>query len=170
MLDSNNKKATPFAYGAGHVRPNRAMDPGLVYDLSTNDYLNFLCGRGYNQSMIRVFSGKPYVCPKSFSVSDLNYPSISVAELSGATTVRRKVKNVGSPGTYRVRVRSPAGVRVSVNPLTLTFNKSGEEKKFEVTFKSKGNLQALPASYAFGQLIWSDGYHYVRSSLVVKHN
>ncbi|XVF76963.1 hypothetical protein PTKIN_Ptkin14bG0002100 [Pterospermum kingtungense] len=167
MLDSTNKKATPFAYGAGHVRPNRAMDPGLVYDLTVDDYLNFLCARGYNQSLIRVFSGKPYACPKSFSVLDLNYPSITVPDMSGTTTVIRKVKNVGSAGTYTVHVRSPAGVTVSVNPSTLTFTKSGEEKKFEVTFTAKGNV--MPAIYAFGQLVWSDGYHYVRSTLVVKH-
>ncbi|XP_022716660.1 subtilisin-like protease SBT5.4 [Durio zibethinus] len=167
MLDSSNKKATPFAYGAGHVRPNRAMDPGLVYDLTVDDYLNFLCARGYNQSMIRLFSDKPYTCPKSFSLAHFNYPSISVPQLSGSTTVSRKVKNVGSPGTYNARVRSPAGVRVSVNPSKLKFEKIGEEKKFEVTFKTRTNGQL--AGYVFGQLIWSDGQHYVRSPLVVKH-
>ncbi|XVE50924.1 hypothetical protein DITRI_Ditri01bG0202400 [Diplodiscus trichospermus] len=167
MLDSNNNKATPFGYGAGHVRPNRAMDPGLVYDLTIDDYLNFLCARGYNQSIIRLFSGKPYACPKSFRVADFNYPSISVPELTGTTTVSRKVKNVGSPGTYKARVRSPAGVTVTVHPSTLTFKKIGEEKKFEMRFKAKRNEE--PADYAFGQLIWSDGNHYVRSSIVVKH-
>ncbi|XWS51682.1 hypothetical protein CRYUN_Cryun11dG0004200 [Craigia yunnanensis] len=167
MLDSSNKRATPFAYGAGHVRPNRAMDPGLVFDLTVDDYLNFLCARGYNQSMISLFSDKPYACPKSNSVADFNYPSISVPRLNDSTTVSRKVKNVGSPGTYKARVRSPVGVTVSVNPSTLTFKKSGEEKKFEVTFKSKSNAQR--GGYVFGQLIWSDGHHYVRSPLVVKH-
>ncbi|EOY11902.1 Xylem serine proteinase 1, putative [Theobroma cacao] len=167
MVDSTNKKATPFAYGGGHVRPNRAMDPGLVYDLTVDDYLNYLCSRGYNQSMIRLFSDKPYTCPKSFSLSDFNYPSISVDKFGGSATVSRKVKNVGSPGTYRARVRSPAGVTVSVNPSTLTFEKKGEEKKFEVTFKAKSNGQ--PAGFVFGQLIWSNGHHYVRSPLVVKH-
>ncbi|XVF03571.1 hypothetical protein REPUB_Repub05bG0004900 [Reevesia pubescens] len=171
ILDSNNKKATPFAYGAGHVRPNRAMDPGLVYDLTVDDYMNYLCGLGYNESMIRIFSDKPYACPKSFSVADLNYPSISVPQLSGSssTSVRRKVKNVGSPGTYKPRVKSPAGVRVSVNPSTLKFEKIGEEKEFEVTFMSKSNGQAGGGGYVFGHLIWSDGHHYVRSPIVVKH-
>ncbi|XVF33840.1 hypothetical protein REPUB_Repub18cG0006200 [Reevesia pubescens] len=168
MLDSSNKKATPFGYGAGHVRPNRAMDPGLIYDLTIDDYLNFLCARGYNQCKVRLFSDKPYACPKSYSVANFNYPSISVPHLSGSTTVTRKVKNVGSPGTYKARIRSPAGITVSVNPSTLTFKKSGEEKKFEVTFKSKSNVKAA-AGYVFGRLIWSDGYHYVRSPLAVKH-
>ncbi|XVE80618.1 hypothetical protein DITRI_Ditri14bG0153800 [Diplodiscus trichospermus] len=167
MVDSSNKRATPFAYGSGHVRPNAAMDPGLVYDLKVDDYLNFLCARGYNESMIRRFSEKPYACPKSYNLANFNYPSISVPQLSGSATVTRKVKNVGSPGTYKARVRSPAGVTVSVKPSTLTFKKIGEEKEFRVTFKSKGDGQ--PAGYAFGRLIWSDGRHHVRSPLVVKH-
>ncbi|XVF27829.1 hypothetical protein REPUB_Repub14bG0142900 [Reevesia pubescens] len=171
ILDSNNKKATPFAYGAGHVKPNRAMDSGLVYDLTIDDYMNYLCGLAYNESMIRIFSDKPYTCPKSFSVADLNYPSISVPQLSGSssTSVRRKVKNVGSPGTYKARVKSPARVRVSVNPSTLKFKKIGEEKEFEVTFMSKSNCQAGGGGYVFGHLIWSDGHHYVKSPIVVKH-
>lgn len=33
-----------FSQGAGHVRPNSAANPGLVYDLNFNDGLAFLCG------------------------------------------------------------------------------------------------------------------------------
>jgi hypothetical protein len=35
MRNESSVKATPFDYGAGHMRPKRAMDPGLVYDLTT---------------------------------------------------------------------------------------------------------------------------------------
>ncbi|GMJ16008.1 hypothetical protein like AT5G59810 [Hibiscus trionum] len=172
MIDSDNKRATPFEYGAGHVRPNRAMDPGLIYDLTADDYLNYLCARGYNQTFIQLFSDKPYSCPESHRVTDLNYPSITVPELHGSVTIRRKVKNVGTPGTYRAHVRSPAGVTVTVKPSTLTFKKIGEELKFEVTFKTKRGAEeeADEEGYAFGVLTWSDGYHYVRSPLVVSHN
>ncbi|MBA0553248.1 hypothetical protein Golob_012444 [Gossypium lobatum] len=169
MLDSSNKRATPFAYGSGHVRPNRAMDPGLVYDITVNDYFNFLCARGYNQSLLRLFSDKPYACPKSYGVMDLNYPSISVSQLNGSMTVRRTVKNVGSArSTYKARVRSPAGVTVSVKPSTLKFEKIGEEKKFEVKFELNKN-NAKSEDYVFGELLWSDGNHYVRSPIVVKY-
>ncbi|KAK7394579.1 hypothetical protein VNO78_15111 [Psophocarpus tetragonolobus] len=40
--------ADPFTYGLGHVRPDLAVDPGLVYDLGLTDYLNFLCASGYD--------------------------------------------------------------------------------------------------------------------------
>ncbi|PQQ01477.1 subtilisin-like protease SBT5.4 [Prunus yedoensis var. nudiflora] len=44
ILDDSSSyvKATPFAYGSGHIQPNKAMDPGLIYNLTTLDYLNFL--------------------------------------------------------------------------------------------------------------------------------
>ncbi|KAK8630196.1 hypothetical protein V6N13_079001 [Hibiscus sabdariffa] len=167
MSDSNNKKATPFGYGSGHVRPNRAMDPGLVYDLKIEDYLNFLCARGYNQTSIRLFSDKPFVCPKSFSLIDLNYPSISVPELKGKVTVSRTVKNVGSPrSTYKVRVRSPLGITITVNPSILKFTKLDEEKSFKVTIKPNSDGSQ---DFVFGELLWSDGKHNVRSPIAVWH-
>jgi len=33
-----------FRQGAGHVKPNSAADPGLVFDSNMNDWLGFLCG------------------------------------------------------------------------------------------------------------------------------
>lgn len=161
-------KATPFSYGAGHVRPNRAMDPGLVYDLTVSDYLNFLCYLGYNQSQISLFSQAPYKCPAKLknTLLNLNYPSITVPYLSSSITVTRTLKNVGSPGIYKAVVRQPSGVSVSVVPDSLKFDKIGEEKSFSVTLKVKG--RKAHKEYAFGELVWSDGKHYVRSPIVVK--
>ncbi|XP_065864503.1 subtilisin-like protease SBT5.4 [Euphorbia lathyris] len=168
LLDSStNQKATPFDYGAGHVRPNQAMDPGLVYDLTVDDYLNFLCSRGYNQSLIKLFSGESYSCPESFNLEDFNYPSISIVNLMNETlTVSRRVKNVGTPGTYKVSVKQPNGVSVWVKPESLEFEKIGEEKSFEVSFKAKSEGRD-DVNYVFGGLTWSDGKHYVRSPIVV---
>lgn len=149
------------------MQPNRAMDPGLVYDLSVDDYLGFLCAIGFNQTQVRLFSEEDYTCPRPpVGLLDFNYPSITVPYLSGSVTVTRRVKNVGSPGTYRARVRSPSGVSVRVEPDELEFSREGEEKAFRVTLSAKkhGGLR----DYVFGQLIWSDGRHYVRSPIVVK--
>ncbi|KAJ0965276.1 hypothetical protein J5N97_026414 [Dioscorea zingiberensis] len=164
MRNSSFKKATPFSYGAGHVRPNRAMDPGLIYDLTTSDYLNFLCSIGYNSTQITAFSKEGYVCPvKPVKLEDLNYPSITVSRLRGVVTVTRKVKNVGSLGTYEARIEAPAGVSVTVKPEKLVFDKFGEELVFVVTLQARQK----GSGYVFGRLIWSDGKHYVRSPIVV---
>ncbi|CAI0440326.1 unnamed protein product, partial [Linum tenue] len=161
ILDSTLEKATPFSYGSGHIRPNRAMDPGLVYDLSVSDYLDFLCARG-------LFSDAPHECPKHARIMDLNYPSIAVPKLKGGSsiTMTRKVKNVGkSPARYAVRIKEPKGVSVSVKPNVLKFNKLGEEKKFKVILKAKWNGTA--DDYVFGGITWTDGIHYVRSPIAV---
>ncbi|XP_030509610.2 subtilisin-like protease SBT5.3 [Cannabis sativa] len=168
LLDWNMTKATPFEYGSGHIQPNRAMDPGLVYDRTINDYLNFLCAHGYNKTSLQLFYNKPFKCSKSFTLANLNYPSITVTDLSSkSVTVTRIVKNVGSPGTYKAYVKAPIGVYVYVKPTILEFTKVGEEKKFEVLFKPK--FVGKPKDYVFGQLKWSDGKHYVRSPIVVKY-
>ncbi|GLT73825.1 hypothetical protein SLA2020_456580 [Shorea laevis] len=167
LLDASNEEATPFAYGAGHVRPNQAMHPGLIYDLTINDYLNYLCAQGYNRSLLKMFTDKPYVCPKSYRLTDFNYPSISVPDLSRPITITRRVKNVGPSGTYYSHIKSPHGVSVLVKPRHLTFKRIGEEKKFKVTFKARSKVD--PREYVFGMLVWTDGIHYVRSPLVVRH-
>ncbi|KOM33648.1 hypothetical protein LR48_Vigan01g320400 [Vigna angularis] len=131
MLDVDGEKANPFAYGSGHIRPNRAMDPGLVYDLSMNDYLNFLCVTGYNQPQIMAFSGAHYRCPEIIEILDFNYPTMTIPKLYGTASLTRRVKNVGSPGTYIARLRVPAGLFISVEPRVLKFDKIGEEKSFK---------------------------------------
>ncbi|KAH7574726.1 hypothetical protein JRO89_XS03G0336100 [Xanthoceras sorbifolium] len=167
IVDLNNKEATPFDYGSGHVRPDLAADPGLVYDLTVGDYLNFLCTRGYNETAISLFySGQPFVCPKTFSLADFNYPSIAVANLSDSVTITRRLKNVGEPGTYKVSVQELAGVLVQVEPESLTFGKQGEEHTFKVVLKRNDNVQL--GRYVFGGLTWSDGSHHVRSPIAVK--
>ncbi|KAG6754846.1 hypothetical protein POTOM_040644 [Populus tomentosa] len=166
IADASAAVATPFNYGSGHLRPNRAMDPGLVYDLTTTDYLKFLCSIGYNATQLSIFIEEPYACPpKNISLLNFNYPSITVPNLSGNVTLTRTLKNVGTPGLYRVRVKKPDGILVKVEPASLKFSKLNEEKTFKVTLKAKDNW--FDSSCVFGGLTWSDGVHHVRSPIVV---
>ncbi|CAA0828568.1 Subtilisin-like protease SBT5.4 [Striga hermonthica] len=168
LSDSSHEKAKPFAYGSGHIRPNRAQDPGLVYDLTVNDYLDFLCGLGYNETKLAHFTTSHYDCPTDYSVLDFNNPSITVPKVNGSVTVARKVKNVGRPGKYTASIRHPPGFRASVEPNVLEFEKIGEEKVFRVTIKA--TKEGVKRGYSFGELLWSDGRHFVRSPIVANHN
>ncbi|XP_026395903.1 subtilisin-like protease SBT5.4 [Papaver somniferum] len=155
---------TPFSYGAGHIRPTRAMDPGLVYDLAVHDYLDFLCSTGANINQVSNFANDGYKC-KKIRLVNFNYPAITIPILSRPVTVTRTVKNVGSPGTYIVKAIAPLGVTMNVKPKRLKFEKIGEDKTFNVTLKVKrGYVIEKPV---FGKLIWYDGVHYVRSPIIV---
>lgn len=152
-----------FRRGAGHVAPNKAVDPGLVYDSDFVDWLAFLCGTttGVNPATCNALAGAGY----SFDPSDLNAASIAIGDLTGAQTVTRTVTNVGrGVATYHATVGGLAGFTVAVDPWTLPIG-PGESESFRVTFtRTTATLNA----YAGGQLTWSDGTHNVRSPLVVR--
>ncbi|KAJ4911011.1 Subtilisin-like protease SBT5.4 [Raphanus sativus] len=166
MVDATFHKATPFGYGSGHVQPNKASHPGLVYDLNTGDYLDFLCAIGYANKVVQLFADDPlYTCRTGANLLDFNYPSITVPKLTDSVTITRKLTNVGPPSTYRAYFRAPLGVEVSVEPKLLTFSKVGEEKMFQMTLQVKS---AKALGYLFGELTWTDTKHHVRSPIVVE--
>uniref|UniRef100_A0A2P2IVK6 Uncharacterized protein MANES_16G104900 n=1 Tax=Rhizophora mucronata TaxID=61149 RepID=A0A2P2IVK6_RHIMU len=164
--DVTRVAANPFNYGSGHIRPGLAVDPGLVYDLTITDYFGFLCAIGYNTTQLSSFD-ETYKCQQNTTnLLDLNYPSISVPNLSGKVTLTRTLKNVGTPGEYTVTVDAPDGISVTVDPSTLEFTKINEEKKFVVTIDAKEGSKI--GMYLSGGILWSDGVHQVRSPVAVK--
>jgi len=167
IKDDSLQRAGPFNYGAGHVYPNKAADPGLVYDLSLRDYNNFFCSLYYNSSQLKAITGKAFNCPaRPSKIYNLNYPSITVSALKGSATVRRTVTNVaGGPVTYKAKVQSPDGVSVLVEPAELHFSTSGEKKTFTVSLKA---VKSSRGEYVFGSLAWKYGKYSVASPIVVK--
>ena len=159
----NTNPVLIFRQGAGHVRPNGAADPGLVYDSDVLDWLAFLCGSttGVNPATCTALASAGY----SFDASDLNVPSIAIGDLAGIQTVTRRVTNVGgSPATYNATVTGMSGFTTVVTPSSLTLA-PGETKEFEVTFT---RTTAALNAYTGGQLTWSDGTHSVRSPIVAR--
>ncbi|MED6184600.1 hypothetical protein PIB30_048982 [Stylosanthes scabra] len=167
IQDADNTLATPFAYGSGHVQPDLAMDPGLVYDITIYDYLNFLCASGYSENLIAsLIFNKTFVCYGSHRVTDLNYPSITLPNLgSSAENVTRTVTNVGPPSTYVASAELP-GFNIVVVPSSLTFKRVGEKKRFQVIVEATS--ESPKGSYEFGELKWTNGNHIVRSPIVVR--
>jgi len=152
-----------FRQGAGHISPNGAANPGLVYNAGFNDWLAFLCGSttGVIPSTCSALVGSGY----STDPSNLNVASIAIGDMAGVQTVTRKVTNVGAGvATYASSFTGMTGINVSIIPASLTLN-PGETKLFTVTFTR--TTVALNA-YTGGQLTWSDGTHNVRIPMVVR--
>lgn len=164
--------STEFAYGAGHVDPIAAINPGLVYDLTKADYLAFLCGMGYNATTVKLISGETVTCTEQALPRNLNYPSMS-AKLSGSDhssfsiSFNRTVTNVGTPiSIYKSKLVLNYGskLNVKVSPSVLSFKKVNEKHSFTVTVSGSNLNPNLPSS---ANLIWFDGTHNVRSPIVI---
>ena len=159
----NTNPVLIFRQGAGHVQPNKAADPGLVYDSSWNDWLAFLCGTttAVNPAACTALKAAGY----SLDASDMNVASIAIGDLAGVQTVKRRVTNVGSASaTYTAAVTGMSGITTTVTPSSLTLT-PGATGEFSVSFR---RTTAALNAYTGGQLAWSDGTHTVRSPIVVQ--
>ncbi|ERN19445.1 hypothetical protein AMTR_s00069p00178930 [Amborella trichopoda] len=99
--DQTQNPADVFETGASHMNPTNAADPGrLVYDLSADDYIPYLCGLGHTEDHIQVITRSHVHCSNKTSISEgeLNYPSFTVILTSSGPstiTLKRTVTNVG---------------------------------------------------------------------------
>jgi subtilisin family serine protease len=165
ILDGpNTNPLVIFRQGAGHVQPNKAANPGLVFDSSWNDWLAFLCGTttGVNPASCTALKTAGY----STDPSDMNVASIAIGDLAGIQTVTRKVTNVsGTTATFNAAVTGMTGITTVVSPASLTLA-AGATGTFKVTF-TRTAAAALNA-YTGGQLTWSNATHSVRIPLVIR--
>ena len=163
VLDGpNTHPLVIFRQGAGHIRPNSAADPGLVYNAGWNNWLAFLCGAttGVNAATCSALKSMGY----STDPSDLNVASIAIGDMAGVQTITRKVTNVGAAATYTASYSGMAGFEVEITPASLTLA-SGQTGTFTVKFT---RTDAALNEYTGGQLTWADGTHSVRIPMVVK--
>ncbi|XP_009348700.3 subtilisin-like protease SBT3.10 isoform X1 [Pyrus x bretschneideri] len=160
------KEADPFDMGGGHVDPNKAIDPGLIFDTSTKDYMQFLCSLGYTSASITRLTKNTINCSTKGHGMNFNLPSITIPNLKRATTVTRTVTNVGQINSkYTVLVQAPSGVKMTVEPQSLIFNITSQILSFKVTFFS---TERVNGGYKFGSLTWTDGEHIVRSPVAIR--
>lgn len=157
-MDPNQDNDREFAYGSGLLNPVKAVDPGLVFDTSEEDYVKF----SYKQDH-SVCKGE-----KRGRGWDLNYPSFALAIKDGDKikgSFNRTVTNVGNPSsTYNATVAAPESLKVKVEPSVLSFGASGEKKSFKVKIEGPEISQVPIIS---GSMTWRDGVHEVRTPIVV---
>jgi hypothetical protein len=147
-----------FRQGAGHVRPNLAANPGLVFDSGFTDWLGFLCGTQLPSSYCTA-RGIPVLDP-----SDLNMASIAIGDLAGTQTVTRTVTNVGPTSTYSASVSGLAGISVDISPASFTIPTGGKQI-IQITFT---RTSAALNAYTGGQITWTSGENSVRIPAVVR--
>ncbi|CAM8983392.1 unnamed protein product [Rhodiola kirilowii] len=167
---ATKSSSTPFDIGAGHINPIPALNPGLVYNNTIQDYVDFLCASSYTAAQIKAITRSDFTCQsgKTYRAEDLNYPSFAVpfpaSTSSNATTTvtyARTLTNVGNAGTYTASVSSQtSSAKIVISPSSLSFSSYNEEKTYTVTFTGSSQASGTISS---GQITWSDGTHTVSS-------
>ncbi|KAH7543408.1 hypothetical protein FEM48_Zijuj02G0180800 [Ziziphus jujuba var. spinosa] len=172
ILDNGNdlEFASPLAIGSGQIDPNSALNPGLIYDATPQDYVNLLSSMNFTSDQIFAITRS-----KAFNFSnpsfDLNYPSF-IAFYDNQTVSRiekfeRTVTNVGNGMVkYKAMVIAPASSEVTVSPVTLVFGKKYEKQSYTLTIKYS---MAKRGKVSFGEIVWveENGKHTVRGSIAV---
>lgn len=156
---------SPLDFGAGEVDPAKAFNPGLVYDSSPTEWLQFSCGIGVHL----ILDDGSDVCDQvgTIAPNQLNYPSIAFGSLAGTDTVTRTVTNTRQRwAIYIANVKAPAGYKVKVDPPVLVV-KPGGTASFKVTLT---RTTAAFDTYGFGSLTWHNVFdgNDVRSPIAVQ--
>ncbi|GER40976.1 subtilase family protein [Striga asiatica] len=160
--DLNQSPATPFDMGSGFVNATGALDPGLIFNSSYDDYMSFLCGINGSSQVVLNYTDQS--CGTyTMKAIDLNLPSITISKLNQSTLVQRTVTNVGKNETYNVRWSSPYGVSVKVSPARFSIA-SGENQILNISINATIN-----SSFAsFGRIgVFGTGGHLVNVPLSV---
>jgi len=156
--------ANPFDYGAGHIVPNDSLNPGLIYDVSDDEFDAFACGTdspGVSEGRCDELENAGV----SFAAQDLNQPSIGLARLANTETISRRVTNVSDESqTFVASVTAPPGIQVAVTPANLSLG-PGQTTTFDVTFVYESGPLDL---WRFGSLTWTSNDHSVYSTIAVK--
>lgn len=101
-ISTDFQSDSPLAMGAGHINPNQALDPGLIYDATAQDFVNLLCSMNFSFDQISSII-KTRIYNYSTPSSNINYPSFVVLYNDSSTArvqnFTRITTNVGKGAT-----------------------------------------------------------------------
>ena len=138
--------ANPLDFGAGHIVPNSALNPGLVYEVNNDEF-------------------DAYLADMSEQARNLNLPSIALSKLANSQTVTRRVTNVSDEaGAYTVEISPPPGMGVTIVPNSISLA-PGQSTTFDVTVDYESGPLDL---WRYGSFTWRSDAHDVFSPIAVK--
>ncbi|KAJ0446434.1 putative cucumisin [Helianthus annuus] len=176
IVDERGLPADVFALGSGHVNPQKAHEPGLVFDIQPDDYIPYLCGLGYTPEQIEMIVKKKASCLKTIPEAQLNYPSFVVSLTRGDRKIySRTVTNVGlANSSYSIRdIYVPKGVSVEVTihnrQDVMSFTAVLQKQTYEVTF-TRDIKDTKKSPYGQGHMTWvsQSGKYTVRTPFSFK--
>lgn len=179
-LGNKNKVATPLAMGSGHVNPNKAIDPGLIYDMGIQDYVNLVCALNYTKTQIQTITRSASNDCENPSL-DLNYPSfITTVNIDGddsktgreiSREFKRIVTNIGKNiTTYEAKLTPMKGLVVTVKPKKLEFKRKNQKLSYKLKIEGCVRVKRSETDVVFGYLSWVEiggTGHIVQSPIVV---
>lgn len=148
----------PWGQGAGHIDPNRASDPGLIYDSGRNDWIKYQCK--LNKSAVTPATDCSTVGALG-ETYELNLASITAGAILKDALIPRTVTNVGSTSATYTATVALDGFTAEVSPPSLTLA-PGASGSFTVKLVP---TTAIEGEWHYGELVWRDGVHQVRSPL-----
>ncbi|KAK4348830.1 hypothetical protein RND71_031585 [Anisodus tanguticus] len=172
-IGKKNEAATPLAMGAGHIDPNKALDPGLIYDATPQDYVNLLCALNFTSKQIQTITrSSSYTC--SNPSLDLNYPSFiafftrnsSESDPKRIHEFKRTVTNLQDGISVYTAKLSPMGnFKVSVVPDKLVFKEKYEKQSYKLRIEGPIIMDDI---VDYGSLSWVEtgGKYIVKSPIV----
>ncbi|KAL4310839.1 hypothetical protein GQ457_01G000630 [Hibiscus cannabinus] len=164
-----------MGFGAGCINSLKALDPGLVYDLTYDEFRRYLISRPEDKS--KLYAMREDVSGEEIAGNNLNLPSFRLI-LGGENSYsfNRRLTNVGPHPKCKYQADIIRGTKCAldinflVEPLTLEFNNIGDTQQFRLTIKCS-TTECMTLAYA--RLRWTElspdyKQHTVSSPIVVR--
>eukprot|EP00775_Hariotina_reticulata_P004963 gene4963-5204_t len=155
----------PFNFGAGHVDPVPALNPGLVFDSRPVDWERFVCGAQVPSHFWQTRCPECVTNSKLCDLQQLNLPSIAAQIAAGRIIPRTVTSVLPQQADFAVSsISNPPGFTITVTPSTFSLA-PGTSITLQVNIT---HTDAPLLEYRDGSITWtSNAGTYTRIPVVV---